>query len=400
MENNKENNIKDVTWQDVTNIDGGNINFQKPKKKGTGKFFLKGISFVLVAALSGGITANYMVDKKYSQYVSKQDNTPLFQQTKSTGSTNVSATNAISKVAQTVGPAVVGIDNKVENFYGQESQQSSGSGIIFRSDGYIVTNNHVINGADKVYVRLSTGKILQAKLVGADPTTDLAVIKVDAKDLPVATFGDSSKVSVGETAIAIGNPLGEDFAGSVTAGIISALNRNIDVPDENGNVTRYKVLQTDAAINPGNSGGALCNSAGEVIGINSLKLGSAYNAEGMGFAISINEAKGVIQSLVKDGRVVRPFLGISGGDSNADQNKGVSGAYIEQVVQGGGAAKAGIQPGDIIIELDGTKISKFDDLRDVLDKHKVGDTISCKVSRNGKNIDTKITLTENTSQKQ
>lgn len=229
--------------------------------------------------------------------------------------------NSITKVAESVGPAVVGISNKTEGYFGQEDQ-GSGSGIIFDPNGYIVTNNHVIDGAQKITIKLSTGKVLNASLVGTDRRSDLAVIKVDAKNLPVAKFGDSSKVKVGDVAIAIGNPLGEEFAGTVTAGIVSATNRKIQYA---GAV--YKLIQTDAAINPGNSGGALCNDAGEIIGINSLK----EKAEGIGFAISINEAKDIIKSLMDYGKVSRPYLGVAGKTISSEQT-GVSGAYVAEVV--------------------------------------------------------------------
>ncbi len=291
--------------------------------------------------------------------------------------------NSITKVAESVGPAVVGISNKTEGYFGQEDQ-GSGSGIIFDPNGYIVTNNHVIDGAQKITIKLSTGKVLNASLVGTDRRSDLAVIKVDAKNLPVAKFGDSSKVKVGDVAIAIGNPLGEEFAGTVTAGIVSATNRKIQYA---GAV--YKLIQTDAAINPGNSGGALCNDAGEIIGINSLK----EKAEGIGFAISINEAKDIIKSLMDYGKVSRPYLGVAGKTISSEQT-GVSGAYVAEVVQGSGAAAAGIKPTDIIVELDGKKVTKFEDLADILDTHKVGDTVKAKILRNSKYKEINIILSE------
>ncbi len=291
--------------------------------------------------------------------------------------------NSITKVAESVGPAVVGISNKTEGYFGVEDQ-GSGSGIIFDPSGYIVTNNHVIDGAQKITVKLSTGKVLDASLVGKDTRSDLAVIKVNAKNLPVAKFGDSSKVKVGDVAIAIGNPLGEEFAGTVTAGIVSAINRKIQYGG-----ALYKLIQTDAAINPGNSGGALCNEAGEIVGINSLK----EKAEGIGFAISINEAKDIIKSLMDYGKVSRPYLGISGKTISSEQ-AGVSGVYVAQVVQGSGSAAAGIKPTDIIVELDGKKVTKFDDLADILDSHKVGDSVKVKVLRNDKYKEVNIILSE------
>jgi len=185
-------------------------------------------------------------------------------------------------------------------------------------------------------------------------------------------------------AIAIGNPLGEEFAGTVTAGIVSAINRKIQYGG-----ALYKLIQTDAAINPGNSGGALCNDAGEIIGINSLK----EKAEGIGFAISINEAKDIIKSLMDYGKVSRPYLGVAGKTISSEQT-GVSGVYVAEVVQGSGAAAAGIKPTDIIVELDGKKVTKFEDLADILDTHKVGDTVKAKIIRNSKYKEGNIILSE------
>lgn len=400
-----DNEIKDVAWREVdieedSDNNTGQINFRRNRNKSRMKAAFKFIAMIVVAATSGAITAAYIVNTKYSDSTSK-NNAPIFQKKKSleeSSSYDIPA-NSVNKVAEAVGPAVVGITNNADAFEGDSSKQSSGSGIIFKSDGYIVTNYHVIEGADKVIVKLSNGKngrTFRATVIGTDATSDLAIVKIDANNLPTATFGDSSKTRVGDVAIAIGNPLGEEFEGSVTAGIISANNRNIDVIDEKtGEVTRYKVVQTDAAINPGNSGGALCNERGDVIGINSLKLGADYNVEGMGFAIPINDAKKIIDELLKNGKVIRPFLGIVSGTAIADKNNGVQGAYIKGVVPGSGAAKAGIKPTDIITEIDGIKVVTIDDIRDILERKKIGDKVPCKVYRQGKFVKVQIVLTEN-----
>jgi len=390
MDDDKLNIIKDVEWKNVETEekDTGEIKFRNSKKRKILSKFLKILTFILIAVVSGGISGGYVVSKMPS-YNNTYSGTSSLSQTKTsnTADTASSAKNSITKVAETVGPAVVGIVNGYANTQ-IANDSASGSGIIIDSNGYIVTNNHVISGASNITVKLSSGKSLTAKVVGADTRSDLAVIKVDAVNLPVAKFGDSSKVKVGDVAIAIGNPLGEEFSGSVTAGIISALNRKIQYEG-----AIYKVLQTDAAINPGNSGGALCNEAGEVIGINSLKIGASENAEGMGFAISINEAKSIIQSLMSTGKVSRPYLGIYGASAVAGTNS-VQGVYVKEVVSGSGAEKAGIKPTDIITELDGTKITKFEDLADILDKHKIGDSVACKIWRSGSIISINITLSE------
>ncbi|AUM97324.1 trypsin-like peptidase domain-containing protein [Clostridium botulinum] len=365
----------------------GEINFKKSRKRRRMKNILFIMLIIIVSALCGGVTASYIIDKKLEKNPYNPTNQSLFEQksekNEKENKNEQLPKNSITKVAESVGPAVVGISNKTEGYFGQEDQ-GSGSGIIFDPNGYIVTNNHVIDGAQKITIKLSTGKVLNASLVGTDRRSDLAVIKVDAKNLPVAKFGDSSKVKVGDVAIAIGNPLGEEFAGTVTAGIVSATNRKIQYA---GAV--YKLIQTDAAINPGNSGGALCNDAGEIIGINSLK----EKAEGIGFAISINEAKDIIKSLMDYGKVSRPYLGVAGKTISSEQT-GVSGAYVAEVVQGSGAAAAGIKPTDIIVELDGKKVTKFEDLADILDTHKVGDTVKAKILRNSKYKEINIILSE------
>lgn len=383
-----ENSYKDVDWEDAECEEIGSINFRNCNKKKKLCAARRILAFVLIAVLSGGISGAYIANRIASKTYNYSGT--AINSSSSTGAAEayITSNNAINKVAETVGPAVVGII--INGYSGSQlsTDSYSGSGIIINSNGYIVTNNHVIEGAKNITVKLSSGKSLQAKVVGADTRSDLAVIKVDAVNLPVATLGDSSKVKVGDLAIAIGNPLGEEFAGTVTAGIISATNRTIQYE---GSI--YKVIQTDAAINPGNSGGALCNESGQVIGINSLKIGASENAEGMGFAISINEAKTIIDSLMSTGTVSRPYLGIYGATAVAGTNS-VQGVYVKEVVDGSGADAAGVKPTDIITELDGNKVTKFEDLADVLDKHKVGDVVSCKIQRDKKTITLNITLTE------
>ncbi|MCT8977495.1 trypsin-like peptidase domain-containing protein [Clostridium sp. CX1] len=387
MDDNRLDEVKDVRWESAE-CSKGEINFTSRRRKSRIKKLLNGLVFVLIAAISGGASGAYVISKKYPNNYSSI-NQPSLEPKKEVNKVETAdiPKNAITKVAEVVGPTVVGISNRAEGFFGLQDL-GGGSGIIFDSNGYIVTNNHVVEGAAKVTVKLSSGKTLPATIVGTDSRSDLAVIKVDAQNLPTAKLGDSSKVKVGDIAIAIGNPLGEEFSGSVTAGIVSALNRRIQYAG-----AIYKVLQTDAAINPGNSGGPLCNEAGEIIGINSLKMGSDQNAEGMGFAISINEAKDIIKSLMDYGKVARPFLGIYGQGVVSEKNN-IKGIYVREVVQGSGAALAGVKPTDIILELDGKKVTKFEDLADILDKHKIGDLVVCKIWRSGETIEVNITLSD------
>ena len=290
-------------------------------------------------------------------------------------------------------PTVVGISVKVDGV--EETPEASGSGIIFKSEGFIITNYHVIENATDIKVKLSNYKVLKAKVIGTDIISDLAVIKVDASNLPVAKLGDSSKVNVGDIAIAIGNPLGEQFSGGVTAGVISALDRKVNIVDKKtGEQTIYKVIQTDATINQGNSGGALCNINGEVIGINSLKISSSSEAYGVGFAININVAKEIISDLMTYGKVIRPAIGIYGVPAISVGNNGMEGVYVQEVVDNSGADKAGIMPTDIITQIGGVRVKNMEELSNVLDKYKVARNVHCKVQRNGKVKDVSITLSE------
>ncbi|MCM0649014.1 trypsin-like peptidase domain-containing protein [Clostridium swellfunianum] len=407
--NNDFKEYRDASWEHVSrdghSYDGATIKFRNNSRRVRISGFFKGIAFVVIAAVSGGATAAYIIDTRYANmpYNYGPNNPSLFEQKQNNTPTAVLPKNAINKVSENVGPTVVGISNKVETFFGEKSN-GSGSGIIFKEDGYIVTNYHVIEGAERVTVKLAnSNKIFNAKFIGAEPTRDIAVIKIEAEKLPVARFGDSSNVKVGDVAIAIGNPLGDEFAGSVTAGIISAVNRKISIQDRYGKVTTYKVFQTDAAINPGNSGGALVNEAGEIIGINSLKVGASYNAEGMGFAITINEASEIIKRVMgtadnktqgKDASAQSPadIIGITGRNAIPEEANGVRGVYVESINPNLGAAQAGIRPSDIIVEIEKVKIETMDQLLELLSKYQAGDTVSCKIWRSGKVFQTKVTL--------
>ncbi|MDD6134954.1 MAG: trypsin-like peptidase domain-containing protein [Selenomonadaceae bacterium] len=305
----------------------------------------------------------------------------------------------VVRAAKTVGPTVVGITNKAvarDWFNNPVETEGVGSGVIFKNDGgksYIVTNNHVISNAKELIVSLADGRSLKGKLIGADEMTDLAVVRVDDGKLPTAKFGDSDKIVVGEPAIAIGNPMGLEFQGSVTSGVISALNRTLDISDK-----RVKLLQTDAAINPGNSGGALVNADGEVIGINSAKV-AANGVEGMGFSIPINTVQNVINEIMEKGYVARPYLGVSVFDPQTAARYGYQlnidkGVYVFQLTLNGPSGKAGLQRGDIILKLDGQETNSVQDLRAKIAEHKVGDTVKVTFDRNGKQKNVDVVLEE------
>lgn len=307
------------------------------------------------------------------------------------------------EIVDLVGPAVVGVINKAtytnpyagmfgQQMPGGEVEQGSGSGVIISDDGYIVTNNHVIEGATEILVILNAGEEYTAKLIGSDAKTDLAVLKIDAEALTYAKLGTSSELRVGETAIAIGNPLGQEFAGTTTQGIISGLNRSITIDNKTMNL-----IQTDAAINPGNSGGALVNDHGQVIGINTAKISSSQY-EGLGFAIPIDDAKPIIEDLIANGYVTgRPVIGIAGRAVTEQDAKAYNlkvGIYVSSMTADSPAYMAGVKIGDIITECEGKKVETVEELNEIKNKHKVGDTITLKVYRQGKTIDIRLVLGE------
>lgn len=318
-------------------------------------------------------------------------------------STNTSGKQELTVpgIAAKVGPSCVGVINKTkvtpQRYYDpftgryyytsdpnsdELQEQGSGSGIIISTDGYIVTNHHVIDGASEISVILNTGDECVAKLVGADSKSDLAVLKIEKSGLPAATLGNSDELQVGELAVAIGNPLGQELAGSVTAGVISALNRKMTVDNKD-----YNLVQTDAAINPGNSGGALVNKYGEVIGINTIKL-SSTEVEGIGFAIAITEAKPIIDDLMSNGYVSgRPLVGIS-----VSENR--NGLTVEQIVEGSGAEAAGMQIGDLIVKADGKTVKTSKELNEIRDKKSPNDVLKLTVIRNGELMDIDVKLGE------
>jgi serine protease Do len=303
-------------------------------------------------------------------------------------------TLSVAEISAKVGPSVVSIiaDVTVSDMFGRSGTETgSGSGVIVSEDGYILTNNHVVEGANALNVTLDSGEEYSAILVGADSQTDLAVIKIDATGLSAAVLGDSAGIQVGDTAIAIGNPLGE-LTGTVTTGIISATDREITIENE-----KMNLLQTDAAVNPGNSGGALCNAYGEVIGLVNAKT-SALGVEGLGFAIPINDAKVVMEQLIRDGRVTgRASLGISVQEipQEAAAMFGMKeGVYVQDLAQGGAADNAGIQIGDRIIKVDGKDVATAADVKEIIGNHSAGDKIQIVVNRSGKDVTVTIALLE------
>ena len=378
-----------------------------PKENNAKKFLVPFTSSVLGAGLVVGLCfgipgiKNQLLDSK---------ETSKFQT--STSSSEISKdlidlveySNTSVAVAQKVSPSIVGIKIKysISSVFGSSEAEATGSGIIFSEDGYIITNNHVVStessssyyaieeAASMTVTLYNDSTEYEAKIIGTDEYTDLAVIKIDASDLTPATFGNSDNVHVGEFAMAIGCPLG--LGSTVTSGIISAVNRT--VKDSSG--AEYTCIQTDAAINSGNSGGALVNSNGEVIGINTLKL-SGTGVEGMGFAIPINSTTEIIEQLIEYKTVKRPYIGISSvavDDETAKKYNLPNGVYVYTVEKNSPADKASLQKGDVITKVEGTEVKSVSELNKEKNKYKIGDTIKLSVYRNGEENEFSLHLEE------
>lgn len=380
------------------------------KKVEKGKW-KKAVALVLVGSTVGGFSAGAGSEFVRSQlggtgiygapYVESNEN-ELLNTANDQKLTGYNSTDKdVVKIAETVGPSVVAITSKVayQDYFNNVSySDGAGSGVIFKIDSqyaYILTNNHVIDGAEALVVELKKDTFANATLVGKDKSTDIAVIRVALKDVATdvvknikpAVFGNSDSIKVGETAVAIGNPLG--YNNSVTVGVISALDRELKAQNS------LKLIQTDAAINPGNSGGALVNGQGEVIGINSVKIANE-EVEGIGFAIPINAIKPLIEEILSKGFISRPYLGIYGADISSEAAELYEipvGVLVRNVVEESGAAKAGIKAGDIIISISDTRINSMTDISTALAKQKVGDSVKVKLVRDqSKNMTVTVKL--------
>nr|WP_317408245.1 trypsin-like peptidase domain-containing protein [Fournierella massiliensis] len=358
------------------------------------------LALVLVAGVSfgGGYAGFYVADKTSSARIVYQSANPSGTATSSTdGSASL---DPLVNVINSITPSVVEIttEQMVTTSYGfwggQQIVSGAGSGVIFTADGYIITNAHVVEGAQQITVKLNDGTTCNATLIGSDSQSDIAVIKIDASGLTPAILGDSDTIAIGETAIAVGNP--SNLGVTSTDGIISALNRSVTVEGNTMNL-----IQTSAAISPGNSGGGLFNSKGELIGVVNAK-NADENAEGLGFAIPINTAKAVAQDLIENGYVTgRPVLGItvvSITDAQTAMQYGVStlGAYVQSVTEGSGAANAGMKVGDRIVSVGTRTVTTATDVTNALQDYAAGDTVQVQVDRNGELITLNVVLGEKT----
>jgi len=360
----------------------------EPKKKKRPKFLVGLLAVVLLVGAGFGVG--------YQVAPSQPVNSVQFYEASTSAADSIEPIGydgkekSVVEIVETVGPSVVGITSKVQYrdfFNNLQVSEGAGSGVIFNIDTeyvYIMTNNHVVADASELLIELSEESMVDAEVVGRDPMTDLAIIKAKRADIPLenmstlkpVVLGDSDKVMVGETAIAIGNPLG--YNKTVTVGVISAIGREVSQ-------NTLAMLQTDAAINPGNSGGALVNNRGEVIGINSVKI-SDTSVEGIGFAIPINEAKPIVSQIIQNGYVSRPFLGVSGQTVDDQLSEIYSlpvGVYVANVVAGAPAEKAGVESGDVIIAVNDTETFTWEDMTGELQKYSVGDTVKLTIVRKG-----------------
>ncbi len=374
---------------------------QPPKKeKKHNKVLLRVLAGVGVVALGFGGGFGGAVVASRAGLTGNQVVVQEVQRNTSTDASNTGSTDGTSmtmqQIAAVASPSVVAITTEQMSssqtwFGGYYVQSGAGSGIIVSQDGYILTCAHVVSGATSVKVQLNgSDQSYDATVVGVDSTSDIAVLKIDATGLTPAVIGDSDKLAVGETTVAVGNPLGT-LSNTVTQGIVSALNRQVTVEDNN-----MTLIQTDTSISPGNSGGGLFNANGELIGVVNAK--SSYSeAEGIGFAIPINTAMDIAQQLIENGAVARPVLGVSildVQDSSTAQQYGVSalGVYVADVTKGGGAEAAGVQRGDRIIAIDDTAVSSTSTVKSYLADKQVGDTVTLQVERDGKVLTLNVTL--------
>lgn len=373
---------------------------QKPKKQWVKKAVAGVAALAMVVGVGAG--SGYM-GYRLAAGSGGSNGTVLYQSVERTPtSTGTTDGMSISDVVNQVADSVVEITTEQvvrNNYFAQQIESGAGSGVIISEDGYIITNNHVIEGASNITVTLHDKTQYTATLVGTDVATDIAVLKIDATGLSPAVMGDSSTLAVGETAIAIGNPLGS-LGGTVTNGIISALDRDITVEGQT-----MRLLQTNAAISPGNSGGGLFNGNGELIGIVNAKSGES-NSEGLGFAIPINTAKQVAEDLINAGYVTgRPALGVTVvnvTDAQTAYYYGVNslGVYIAEVNPGSGAEKAGLQKGDRIVIIDGKEVAQNSDVSGALQDKQVGDVVNLQIARDGQILSIDVELGEQSQQAQ
>lgn len=375
------------------------------------------IALIFVVGFLGGILGTFLTLKTSHSSTSNTESKQVHSTTVKTAYKNTTSTSeAVDKVKNAVVSVITYSDSSNQGVFEKEENpdsqiSSEGSGVIYKKEGkyaYLVTNTHVINGAKKVDILLADGNKVPGEVVGSDVYSDIAVVRISAdKAKAVAEFGDSNQLTVGETAIAIGSPLGTDYANSVTQGIISSQGRNVKLKADNGQNISTRALQTDAAINPGNSGGPLINIQGQVIGITSSKISNngQTSVEGMGFAIPANDVVNIIKQLKEKGKVVRPALGIQMMDLSNLSTSDLSQLKLPEKISGGVLVRSTLenmpasdklQRYDVITKIDDTDIESTADLQSALYSHQINDTIKVTFYRDGKQQTTSIKLTKST----
>ena len=375
------------------------------------------ITLIFVVGFLGGILGTFLTLQTSHSSTSNTESKQVHSTTVKTAYKNTTSTSeAVDKVKNAVVSVITYSDSSNQGLFEKEENSDSqisseGSGVIYKKEGkyaYLVTNTHVINGAKKVDILLADGNKVPGEVVGSDVYSDIAVVRISAdKAKAVAEFGDSNQLTVGETAIAIGSPLGTDYANSVTQGIISSQGRNVKLKADNGQNISTRALQTDAAINPGNSGGPLINIQGQVIGITSSKISNngQTSVEGMGFAIPANDVVNIIKQLEEKGKVVRPALGIQMMDLSNLSTSDLSQLKLPEKISGGVLVRSTLenmpasdklQRYDVITKIDDTDIESTADLQSALYSHQINDTIKVTFYRDGKQQTTSIKLTKST----
>ncbi|WP_368403379.1 S1C family serine protease [Streptococcus parasanguinis] len=375
------------------------------------------IALIFVVGLLGGLLGTFLTLQTSHSSTSNTESKQVHSTTVKTAYKNTTSTSeAVDKVKNAVVSVITYSDSSNQGLFEKEDNSDSqisseGSGVIYKKEGkyaYLVTNTHVINGAKKVDILLADGNKVPGEVVGSDVYSDIAVVRISAdKAKAVAEFGDSNQLTVGETAIAIGSPLGTDYANSVTQGIISSQGRNVKLKADNGQNISTRALQTDAAINPGNSGGPLINIQGQVIGITSSKISNngQTSVEGMGFAIPANDVVNIIKQLEEKGKVVRPALGIQMMDLSNLSTSDLSQLKLPEKISGGVLVRSTLenmpasdklQRYDVITKIDDTTIESTADLQSALYSHQINDTIKVTFYRDGKQQTTSIKLTKST----
>lgn len=378
---------------------------------------LRNITLIFVVGFLGGILGTFLTLQTSHSSTSNTESKQVHSTTVKTAYKNTTSTSeAVDKVKNAVVSVITYSDSSNQGLFEKEENSDSqisseGSGVIYKKEGkyaYLVTNTHVINGAKKVDILLADGNKVPGEVVGSDVYSDIAVVRISAdKAKAVAEFGDSNQLTVGETAIAIGSPLGTDYANSVTQGIISSQGRNVKLKADNGQNISTRALQTDAAINPGNSGGPLINIQGQVIGITSSKISNngQTSVEGMGFAIPANDVVNIIKQLEEKGKVVRPALGIQMMDLSNLSTSDLSQLKLPEKISGGVLVRSTLenmpasdklQRYDVITKIDDTDIESTADLQSALYSHQINDTIKVTFYRDGKQQTTSIKLTKST----